>query len=671
MISILENIINEFENKKFIEKNKNRDRGVIYTPQPIADFMVTNIFRIFFDEFPEIQKTFQKNCDYIGLKQQFVENKNLKDRFEIKIKNIKILDPACGTGRYLIATAKFLFNIYKALELENTDYGIKKKIIQNHLYGIEIDESAFIISKIRLVSWIYFDIDTPLIDESIEINSDLGEIEVFIDRFKLNFNIFNNDYLLEFDSTDIDIIIGNPPYVENKKISDLEFKRKIKKKYESAYGLYDLSIIFIEKSIELLKNGVGCLSFLTTNKFLSADYGLKIREMLLRDTELKEIINVSSLPIFQKTAVYPIIISFKKRTNTGNTILIKKFENMEDFKDLHNEKINKLPQDSIKNLPSSVIPISPDIKLVNFLYTNFKPMIQAIKGLNIIYRPFGFIKWAEHFKNISRNKTSNKDLILIGTGNVGKYYIDFKKRIKIAKVNHEISYFSFLAEQKEVWDNLNSEKIIFREIAKDITCVYDPGIYANLTGLYFLRVPSFKTNDYFCLLSIMNSDIINLVFKALYGTLHMSGGYLRFNGSFIKKLPMPEIFPTSLSYLGKIIQFLSQLRFEILQEPNDEINLLEIEKLLNFYQRLTNSLVTQLYLQFEPYDELNRLLNSPNSVPNIKIKNFKCRFDLPKYLTYLKGESKKNLNQINNSFNLLYGNSKLVDQINKCLVYRY
>jgi len=169
----------------------------------------------------------------------------------------------------------------------------------------------------------------------------------------------------------------------------------------------------------------------------------------------------------------------------------------------------------------------------------------------------------------------------------------------------------------------------------------------------------------------MNSGIINSVFKALYGTLHMSGGYLRFNGSFIKKLPMPEIFPTSLSYLGKIIQFLSQLRFEILQEPDDEIQLLEIERLLDFYQNLTNSLVAQLYLKFEPYDELNKILNSPNSIPNIKIKYFKRRFDLPKYLTYIKGELKENLNQINNTFNILYRNSKLVDQINKCLVYKF
>ena len=134
---------------------------------------------------------------------------------------------------------------------------------------------------------------------------------------------------------------------------------------------------------------------------------------------------------------------------------------------------------------------------------------------------------------------------------------------------------------------------------------------------------------------------------------------------------MPDRFPTSLSYLGKIIQFLSQLKFELLQEPIDEIKLLEIEKLLNFYQSLSNSLVTQLFLQFKPYNELNKLLNSPNSIPDIKINNFKCRFDLPKYNTYLKEELKEILNQVNNSFNFLNDNSKLVHQINKCLVYKF
>ena len=67
-------------------------------------------------------------------------------------------------------------------------------------------------------------------------------------------------------------------------------------------------------------------------------------------------------------------------------------------------------------------------------------MKDVIKDLRILYRPFGFINWADSFKNIRKNKTSNKDLLLIGTGNVGKYYIDFEKHIKIAKKDQEITW---------------------------------------------------------------------------------------------------------------------------------------------------------------------------------------------------------------------------------------
>ncbi len=674
MISILENIIKAFENQKRIEKNIDRDRGVVYTPQPIANFMVINAFRIFFDDFPDIKKIFKNPCDFSKLTQSLIKNKSLKKRFENKIRNIKILDPACGTGRYLIAIAKLLFKIYKIIELESTNHTIKKKIIQNHLYGIEIDKSAFIISKIRLISWIYSDDDTPFLEESIDIKSKLSEIENFISRYNVNFNLFNVDYLLEFNSKDIDIIIGNPPYVENKKIIDLELKKKIKKNFETAYGLYDLSVIFIEKSIELLRNEVGCLSFLTTNKFLSADYGRKIREFLLRKTELKEIINVSSLPVFHKTAAYPVIITVQKQAGTNNTVIVKKFNDVEDFNQFHDERIVEFPQDSIKKLPSSVIPISFNVKLVNQLYSNFKPMNRVLKDLKILYRPFGFINWAENFKNISKDKTSNKDLLLIGTGNVARYFIDFKKRIKIAKKNQEITYFKFQPKYKEVWDNLYGEKLIFREIAKDITCVYDPGVYANLTGLYFLTVPSFKTDDYFCLLTILNSTLINLVFKTLYGTLHMSGGYLRFNGSFIKSIPIPENFSLSLSYLGKILQFLAQLKYECQQGLG---NLLgrgivyeDILTHLNFYEELSNSLIHQQYLHFENYDELNKLLNSSRLLPNIEFKFMNSLFELPHYITYTKGEIKGNLDQINESFNLLRNNPKLISQMNSILAKR-
>lgn len=663
----LESVIKSFEEKRIAEKIKNRDRGVTYTPQPIADLMILNIFRIFVSDISERLNTGESFNTSLNFSKFFIEHKNLNNKLKAKLKGIKILDPACGTGRFLIAAANLLFNFYKICEPEQNPFDLKKKIIQNHIFGIDIDKTSILMSKLKLIKWIYSKNENKL-NKNKDIHPSLEKIEEFVDNIDLNFNLFNMDYLIEFGGQNFDIIIGNPPYVENKKMVDKEFKKEIKKNFESAYRLYDLSVVFIEKSLKILKNRIGCLSFLTTNKFLSAEYGLKIREILLRMTEIKEIINISSLPIFKNTAAYPIILSCKKNINTKNTIVIKNYDNIADFKHLHNNKLIKFPQSIIHSLPSFIIPLNSNANLIKYLYTKFKPLSNAIKDLNILYRPFGFIKWAENFKYMNKHKASDKDLLLLGTGNVGKYFINFDKRIKIANVNEEISYFSYQPEYKEVWSKLSSEKLIFREISKEITCVYDPGIFANLTGLYFLKVPSFKTDDYFCLLSILNSDFLNQVFNSLYGTLHMSGKYLRYNGSFMKTLPMPESFPIILSKIGRINQFLSQLVFFLIQESNssfkNEINSKNISNLLEFYIKLSNSLVYQLYMRSEEGIELNKLLKSANLLPDIKFKYFHPRFDLPKYVKYTIRELKDNIDQIYSCSKNLSNNLDLMYEIN-------
>ena len=651
MISNLGNIIDEFENKKFIEKKNNRDRGVIYTPQPIADFMVINIFRIFFDEFPEIQKIFQKNCDYIGLKQLFVKNKSLKDRFEIKIRNIKILDPSCGTGRFLIAIAKVLFDFYNLFESECTDYDIKKNIIQNHIIGIEIDKLSYLISKLRLIKWLYED-NLNHLNEMISDNPLPREIESFINNFGLQFKLFNLDYLMDYEAEDIDIIIGNPPYVENKKILEKEFKKNLKQNFESAYRLFDLSVIFIEKSLKLLKNRVGCLSLITTNKLLSADYGVKIRGILLRDTEIKEIINISSLPIFKSTAVYPIILFIRKEKNPSNLISIKIFDAIKDIKRNICKNIIVFPQKSIYKFPSQVIPLSEKIELIGELYSKFSVMSETFKDLKIIYRPFGFIEWAKNSKYVRQKSSSTKDLLLLSTGNVGRYFINFDKKVKISQNRYLRPYFQYKEDNKEIWKELSSEKLIFREIAKDLTFFYDPGLFTNLTGLYFLRIPSLSTDQLFCLLAILNSSLINQIFKSLYGTLHMSGGYLRINGSFIKRLPIPKDLPDSLSHLSKILQFLSQLRYELLQKPTlpslKKIKLDVIEKYIEFYETHSNSLVNQLY-----FDNQKRggIINVKD-LPNIDFKFIKSYYKFPRFESYTNEELFLNLNKISVFYDL-------------------
>jgi len=159
------------------------------------------------------------------------------------------------------------------------------------------------------------------------------------------------------------------------------------------------------------------------------------------------------------------------------------------------------------------------------------------------------------------------------------------------------------------------------------------------------------------------------VFKTLFGTLHMSGGHIRFNGSFVKRLPMPNYFPLSLSYLGKINQFLSQLIYE---QNNLLFNSQEIAKYHNFFLNLSDTLVSFLYLQKildkTKFKNLLKLLNQPPKPPEIFQLEFKYltpRFNLPKFKIYSEQELQLNLISIENSYKSLNDNKILFKEINE------
>jgi len=157
------------------------------------------------------------------------------------------------------------------------------------------------------------------------------------------------------------------------------------------------------------------------------------------------------------------------------------------------------------------------------------------------------------------------------------------------------------------------------------------------------------------------------VFKTLFGTLHMAGEYLRFNGSFVKRLPMPDNFPESLSYLGKINQFLSQLRYE---QNNQLISTQKIAKYHNFFLHLSDSLVSLLYfkkvLSKTKNKNLLEILTQPQETfPDIEFKYLTPRFSLPKFKIYSEQELQLNLLSIENSYKSLNDNKILFKEINE------
>ena len=645
-------ILEVLEDIKLNSNFNRQENGIVYTPLKIADFMTKNIIKISLLNIlnHSFSKYYEKSLSFRELLR--ILNSMGVDKKEIIWKtfsNIKVLDPSCGSGRFLLALAKNLLILFKILQPRFLEKDLKQLIIHNNIFGVEIDKFALSISKLRLLEWYVGDLEIEKVNEfKIEnIETQLNKISKYLN---LEFNFWNQDFLLDFKLKGFNIIIGNPPYVENKKIKDINYKKKLTK-FNTAFGLYDLSILFVEKSLDILNPQFGYLSFLITNKFLSADYGEKIRKKIITESQILEISDVSSLSLFKKTATYPVIICLSKKSQDSN-ILIKIVDSKSENNNLNLEKIKviKISQNSLKNYPSHVIPLTSDIKLINEIYNKYEKISSIFKDLIIIYRPFGFINWANNIDLIQDESQNERDLLILGTGNVGKFHIKFEKEIRIAKQKFKLSYFPYNPKFSELWPKLSSEKLLIREIAKEITAVYDPGIFANFTGIYSIVIPSLSTNQYFSLLTILNSNLMNKIFNALYGTLHMAGGYLRYNGSFLKRLPLPSFLPSSLGYLGKIMQFLHQLQYELQVTPTLNFKAKEVSILIGYFERLSNYLVYSLY-QDDLNNEKNiKLVNSEDFFPKIKFKYLSPKFNLLNYQFFKSDEIKSTFSKINDFY---------------------
>jgi len=273
------------------ERKHRKEQGIYYTPTYIVDYIVKNTVT------------------------EFTKNKNLDQILEVKI-----LDPACGSGSFLIRTFSELCNIIEdrlkkgerskkilSFKTYNGKLSISQKIyiLMNCIFGVDLDERAVEIAQLNLLLKI-------LEGESRKTLSNIKQMKKLLpmlENIKYGNSLINDEKIAgnkafkwqeEFKEVmskgGFDIVIGNPPYIDYREINETEF---IKKHYYSAKvkDKYNILILFIEKGLNLIKNG-GLLGFIVSNQFLCSDFGLKIREFILKNTKIKQIIDVSMIKIF-------------------------------------------------------------------------------------------------------------------------------------------------------------------------------------------------------------------------------------------------------------------------------------------------------------------------------------------------------------------------------------
>ena len=568
-ISDLEELKNEalgIETDK--KKGKRKKDGVFYTPsritrgiveKSIGEYLNDKKLEIGFEKLPEL--TDESIETQRGLSAKAEKHLAFWREYRSKVLSIKVIDPACGSGAFLIAAYDYLKKELDEIndriadlkgrtqELfdgdEMYDASRENEYLIKCLYGVDLNPESVEISKLSL--WLRtLTKDKPLtnLDDNIKSGNSITEFD------------FQEEFSEVFTKGGFDVVIGNPPYVEQKKIKDI--KHILEEKYDTYNSIADLYCYFYELAVKMLKTG-GVLGYITSNSWLNVDYGINIRK-LLNNYFIIEIEDHNGEKIFSDAQVETNIIILKKieRKNTDVKIVLTKenknfYFNQEEFVeekgflflDNNLEKLRKRLDENGEPLKNWKIKMNRGIvtgldKAFIIEKEQYDDLIKKDRKNKEIIAPL------LRGKNIGRYECDFKDLYLVGTFPAKKINIDDYPSLKsyletflpgiqqTGKPNRKKTSNKWFETQDAIayYEEFEKEKLIWAKMTKTSKFTYDTkGYYIPVTG--FIMVG--EKLKY--LLAMLNSKLIEFAFLNLYGGKTL-GEALDFRISFLEKLPI-------------------------------------------------------------------------------------------------------------------------------------
>ena len=320
--------------------------GVFYTPKTIVDFIVART---------------------VG--------RLLENRTPPQADRLRILDPACGSGSFLIQAYQFLLDWYRDRYVEASpekrakgkrpslyqDVGgewrltttERKRILLNNILGVDIDPQAVEVTKLSLLLKVlegesgetlasqlklFHERALPDLSANIRCGNSLigpdfydGELPDLLseeDRYRINCFDWKTEFPEVFTAGGFDAVIGNPPYIRIQTMKEwapleVEF-------YKTAFasagkGNYDIYVTFVEKGLGLL-NAKGHLGFILPHKFFNAQYGEPLRDLLAKGKHLSEVIHFGDAQVFAGATTYTCLL-FLDKAGSGSC----RFTKVEDL----------------------------------------------------------------------------------------------------------------------------------------------------------------------------------------------------------------------------------------------------------------------------------------------------------------------------------------------------
>jgi len=438
------------------KKPENIDRDIVTTPT----FIIQDILR----------QTVVKHC----------EGKTDKE-----ILNSSFADIACGSGAFLLETYQLLQDTLVDYYLKNDTkkliqtsiatfklpFETKKAILENCIYGIDKDYNAVEACKFGLLLKLLENednstISTPALPNLKNIHFGNSLIETSETNKK------NQDEInpFDFDKTRFDVIVGNPPYLATehmKEFTPLELPI-YKSKFDSSYKQFDKYFLFIERGINLLKPK-GYFGYIVPSKFTKVGAGKKLRELLVSNKSVEQIISFGANQVFQDKTTYTCLLILKNEEQKEiNYLEVDSLKNWKTRK-INDEHFDSVTFDELEKNDWILVPsiLKPVFKAIN----KQSQTLESLIGSDNIYN--GIQTSANNIYIHSKTKEDKKHIYFSKNG------IDWKVEKALTRPYYKTSSGD---------DNLNT----YRPFSPNAFVIYP--YLKTKKGIEFVEIDKLKTN---------------------------------------------------------------------------------------------------------------------------------------------------------------------------------
>lgn len=576
--------------------------GVYYTPQYIVDYIVQN--------------TVGKLCETKTPKQ---------------VAELRICDPACGSGSFLLGAYSYLLQWHKDYYTQdgkaskskasnpltpdgNLTTAEKKRILLNNIYGVDIDVNAVEVTKLSLLlkcmegetsasianqMTMFNERVLPTLESNIKSGNSLIDLDYydtqldFGDEKKIKPFSWHKAFDNVFKKNGFDAVIGNPPYIQSR---EEQFNEHEKDYYNNKFSTTEYQIntfgLFIEKGITLLKPN-GLLGFIIPNYWLSTKYDKKLRKFVFQQNKLLELVNVYK--VFESAVVDTLLLVIQQGINKRENSLLKSIDR--NLKSIE-ERLNAIKENRWSYQKELVVDETQDD-----IEITFKDNIQlrASKKIGDYFDLKFGVKLYEVGKGTPPQKKEDSKngiyesktpldstyLRLLKGRHIKRYFIDWK--------DSYVKYGNNLAAPRNSNLFKGDRILIQRIVSKDCldATFTDEHLICN-TDVITLKPKSTLNIKFY--LSLLNSKLIGRFVKNANINLDRNV-FPKINTNTLENLPVPNIDEVESKMKIEVINLaeqISQLSIDF-KVATLETKKEQIQNRISYCEDKINSIVYELY----------------------------------------------------------------------------